>query len=546
MERGRSTFARVLLLISLLLLASCATSSRPIDASGDALVVADRSNDLLATDVAPSDQLSGGDGPVGDQLSPADGTVDGDRQQSSDESPGDDVADLSADQLADLGSDSALEDVALDGDTTPPDTSGMDLEAPDDAIAQDAGGLDSANGDDAASGDTTPDDVSELPETVEDAPPAVLPRTGRLVSRAPGDDGDLRRGLPWPIPRFVDHADGTFSDRLTGLMWFRRVDCLGAVEKWSDAVGMAALVNVHAVSCDEYVADYDDWRLANIVELDSLSLLDAADPGLFVLPPNADTTSFFSWSATSVDGNDALVYHLQSGYDGSGYGSLELAVIGPWPKDYTFAGWPIPGVFLVRGAANGPTHLWQSGQTTIHVAGDDGDRRAGFSGPSPRFSDLGDGTVRDETTGLIWLKDAGCFQTPLSWIDALSAVTDLNTGTTSCSEYTAGKSDWRLPNRRELLSLVRFGPTALPVGVFLALDPNARFWSSTDQDRPHSKSGKEGRLAYALQLSGGRFERLWVAYLSLAEQIVGTLPVAARVWPVRGGQRSVSTSSQRR
>src|SRR5512139_2423823 len=43
--------------------------------------------------------------------------------------------------------------------------------------------------------------------------------------------------------------------------------------------------------------------------------------------------------------------------------------------------------------------------------GQDGDKRAGAAWPSPRFTDNRDGTVTDNLTRLIWLKDANCTDT---------------------------------------------------------------------------------------------------------------------------------------
>jgi len=36
-----------------------------------------------------------------------------------------------------------------------------------------------------------------------------LPKSGLTTSYATGDDGDLERGVAWPVPRFTDQGDGT-------------------------------------------------------------------------------------------------------------------------------------------------------------------------------------------------------------------------------------------------------------------------------------------------------------------------------------------------
>jgi hypothetical protein len=52
----------------------------------------------------------------------------------------------------------------------------------------------------------------------------------------------------------------------------------------------------------------------------------------------------------------------------------------------------------------GQTTCWQDAGGTIDCdrTGQDGDIQAGVVVPIPRFTDLGDGTVRDKLTGLIW------------------------------------------------------------------------------------------------------------------------------------------------
>ncbi|MCA9522916.1 MAG: DUF1566 domain-containing protein [Myxococcales bacterium] len=518
------------MLASLLVLAiACTSTLPPLDAPADASLPTPELTD-------PSDGLDGlnADAIVADGAPPQD-----------DWRSGDALADVSTPQGdSDAASDDSLPPQDAEDDGASPGDGAFGDGDPSDAIeSSDLGPLEEtetndAGPDDALSSDqhdTEPHDVPTVPDAVEDAPPIVLSKTGRRVSRAPGDDGDLRRGLAWPEPRFIDHGDGTLTDRLSGLMWFQHLECLGVVETWSDAMGVPALVNAKAISCAGYDADHDDWRVPTIVELDSLSLIDTMSHEPFVLPDGALADSFFSWSSTSYDADQAFVYHLQSGDPGASDLTLAYSVIGPWPKAYVFGALSLPGLFLVRGDASGPARLWKSGQTTLFQAGDDGDRQLGVPDPSPRFEDLGDGTVRDGTTGLVWLRDAGCFAQPLSWLAALQAIDDLNDGVQSCAQYNATYGDWRLPNRRELFSLMRLGAEALPSGVFLSVQSDGLYWSSTDQAQSHEHLAQIGSLAYAVQLGAGRFERLWITYLSALDRIDTSLDVVARVWPVRGG-----------
>ena len=129
--------------------------------------------------------------------------------------------------------------------------------------------------------------------------------------------------------------------------------------------------------------------------------------------------------------------------------------------------------------------LPQTGQTQSYAPGDDGDLRMGVQWPDPRFTDNGDGTVTDNLTGLIWLKNANCFATTRTWSEALTDCNGLASG--SCG-LTDGSSagDWRLPNVKELQSLIDYGQhdPALPSGYssFFTNVLSSSYWSSTSYD----------------------------------------------------------------
>ena len=63
--------------------------------------------------------------------------------------------------------------------------------------------------------------------------------------------------------------------------------------------------------------------------------------------------------------------------------------------------------------------LAATGQTTSYVAEDDAALKKGVSWPSARFTDNQNGKVTDNLTGLIWMKNAGCF-TPALWDTAFT------------------------------------------------------------------------------------------------------------------------------
>lgn len=59
-----------------------------------------------------------------------------------------------------------------------------------------------------------------------------------------------------------------------------------------------------------------------------------------------------------------------------------------------------------------------------------------------------DETVIDRQMGLMWTKNASLLNFPLGWGEAFHSINELNTS----DRYRY--HDWRLPNRKELFSLI--------------------------------------------------------------------------------------------
>jgi len=68
--------------------------------------------------------------------------------------------------------------------------------------------------------------------------------------------------------------------------------------------------------------------------------------------------------------------------------------------------------------------------------------------------DNADGTVTDNRTGLIWLRDANAFSNKCNWATALTDCATLNSG--AWSNRWSVEGDWRLPNVQELQSLIDY------------------------------------------------------------------------------------------
>lgn len=124
--------------------------------------------------------------------------------------------------------------------------------------------------------------------------------------------------------------------------------------------------------------------------------------------------------------------------------------------------------------------------------GQDGALRPGAPWPEPRFIER-NGAVVDRLSGLFWKKDAGEDAFPMSWAEAAEWIASLNEG------KEAGRTDWRLPDRIELFSLVshaRINP-AIPAGhPFSGVFPGY-YWSGTSCAAADSQ-------AWYVHFGGGR------------------------------------------
>ena len=120
--------------------------------------------------------------------------------------------------------------------------------------------------------------------------------------------------------------------------------------------------------------------------------------------------------------------------------------------------------------------------------GEDGELQKGVA-VSPRFVYNGDGTVTDKLTGLVWLREGNCNtffagdatgQNSRPWSAALAAADQLAAGYCGLTDGSVAE-DWRLPNLRELQSLIDFSQVnpALPPSHPFLNTVSSYYWSST-------------------------------------------------------------------
>ncbi|MCK9417911.1 MAG: YDG domain-containing protein [Nitrospirae bacterium] len=340
--------------------------------------------------------------------------------------------------------------------------------------------------------------------------PVDLPKTGQTICydgtgnivtcSSTGQDGELQSGVSWPQPRFVIQGN-CVTDHLTGLMWVQNANLPG-YKTWQQTMDYISAINTGSGLCG-----YNDWRLPNVNELESLVNAGQANPAMWLNSQGfAGTQAGLYWTSTSYSTYSAMAWVLDMGV-GAVYDSNS--------KSNSGYGWPVrtDQTLLIV-----PSAVWKTGQSASYYANDDGALQKGISWPTTRFADNGN-TVIDGLTYLVWTKNANspgpsaCSPGGLkTWQQALDYIKCLN------SNNYLGYNDWKLPNRKELYSLTDKSNHALPSGnPFLNVMPY--YWSSTT-------SVSNAQFAWVIGIND---------YYGIAYNV--NKSSGEYVWPVRLGQK---------
>jgi len=238
---------------------------------------------------------------------------------------------------------------------------------------------------------------------------------------------------PGNTPKYVNNGDGTITDMVTGLMWQQSPDnnCDGIIN-YDDKVSYDAAV---AGAAGYRLGGYTDWRLPTIKELYSLIEFIGLDPNVQAtsssgLIPFIDTTYFkFGYGDVAagdriIDGNFVSATKVVSKTCGE---SVD-AVFGVNFADGRIKGYPT--VFPGKLTINHFYFRYVRGNTNYGIN---------------NFVYNGNGTISDKATGLMWKQDDS--GKSMNWQDALSYAEN--------KEF-AGFTDWRLPDTKELESIVDY------------------------------------------------------------------------------------------
>jgi hypothetical protein len=256
-------------------------------------------------------------------------------------------------------------------------------------------------------------------------------------------------------PSYTLSGDGlTVYDNVTGLTWMQSLDTNfdGSITyddklTYANAVTFPATLNAAAYS------GYTDWRLPTVKELYSLINHSGVD-----LNPSASTgttpfidTDVFGFAYGSIG---------ESAGSGPGGTTMEERIIdSQWATSTLYVA-NTDQMFGVN-FADGRIKGYPVGAGTdkpYHVLCVRGNTSYGIN----QFVNNGDGTITDDATGLMWSQaDSG---EGLNWEEALAWVQTKN------SENHLGYNDWRLPNAKELQSIVDYSRSPDATGS-AAIDP---------------------------------------------------------------------------
>jgi len=217
-------------------------------------------------------------------------------------------------------------------------------------------------------------------------------------------------------PSYTDNNDGTVTDHVTSLMWQQDMG-----EKMTYEEAQKAAEN-----CT--LGGYNDWRVPTIKELYSLILFTGSSSG-----ENAgdqqyiDTSYFVQPIGDTQNGEREIDAQTWSStiYTGKTMNNAETVF----------------GVNFVDGRIKGYPLYKGKTKNEMYFRFVRGNPEYGTNS----FIDNEDGTVTDLATGLMWQKADS--STELDWKDSLEYAENLE---------LAGYSDWRLPNAKELQSIVDY------------------------------------------------------------------------------------------
>jgi hypothetical protein len=241
-----------------------------------------------------------------------------------------------------------------------------------------------------------------------------------------GQNGEYNLEKYHPADRF-GIENNLIADRWTGLLWHPNANLAQFPMTWNETHHFIAVLNSTSAS------GTIGWRLPTRAELFSIISHHNINPALPAHHPFENVFNGYYWTQTACARlpNQKWYVHLGGGrvYRGMRHGSYLL--------------WPVAGAIVEKSV----------GQDRFEVSKD---------------------AFRDRFTQKCWLGWHPLYEQPLTWKEALESIKDLN------DQEVAGCHTWRLPNIRELESLVdlrKHSPSIALGHGFTSIQEG--YWSST-------------------------------------------------------------------
>ncbi|MDX2430890.1 MAG: DUF1566 domain-containing protein [Bacteroides sp.] len=234
-------------------------------------------------------------------------------------------------------------------------------------------------------------------------------------------------------PSYSDHGNGTITDNVSGLTWEKD---MGIKITYNDAFIKADTMTL---------AGYSDWRVPSIKELYSLIMFTGRVSGATAISPFIDTAYFIQPLGDPDLGEREI--------DAQTWSSTQYAGLTMNGDSTVF------GVNFVDGRIKGYPKFRPGSNNTLPRTMYFRMVRGNSSYGRNEFAENDDLTISDLATGLMWQKaDDGVLR---DWEDALAYAESLELG---------GFDDWRLPNAKELQSIVDYNRSPQATGT-PAIDP---------------------------------------------------------------------------
>lgn len=277
---------------------------------------------------------------------------------------------------------------------------------------------------------------------------------------------------------YTDNGDGTVTDNVTGIMWTQTPDIADGGNGEITIDDKLSSDNAITYCSNLELAGYDDWQLPDVSQLYSLMNFTGTDPSsddTSTLTPFIDNT-VFGFAYGNTEDNERII-------------DSQYATTSKYYNDENTE--MMFGVNFADGRIKGYTEEFfgSDKEYFVHCMRDNTDYATND------FVDNGDSTVTDNATGLMWaqddsgadydygfdyvnsldwvqedsddytaLADGAELKGAMTWQDAFSYVDTMN-----AASYL-GYSDWRLPNVKELHSILDYDYSPVETGT-AAIDP---------------------------------------------------------------------------